>query len=107
MKATSAHVVVTTTCDSAALCKALVDGLLKAKLAACVQVSKVESHYVWKGKREKAAEFLLTIKTRKALLKKVEAKIRALHSYETPQMVAFPLVAGHAPYLKWIDGVTA
>lgn len=107
MKATTAHMIVTTTCDSAAQCKALVDGLLKAKLAACVQVSEVESHYVWKGKREKAKEMLLTIKTRKALLKKVEAKIRELHAYETPQMVAWPLVAGHVPYLKWIDGVTA
>lgn len=106
MKTTSAHVIVTTTCDSAAQCKALVDGLLKAKLAACVQVSNVESHYIWKGKREKAAERLLTIKTRKALLKKVEAKIREIHSYDVPQMVAFPIMAGHAPYLSWINEVT-
>jgi periplasmic divalent cation tolerance protein len=106
MKPTTTHIIVTTTCNTPQVAEAIVTALLAEKLAACVQVSPITSHYTWKGKVAKDTEQLLTIKTRKALLAKVEACIRQHHTYETPQIVAWPLTAGHAPYLTWIDEVT-
>lgn len=82
----------------------LTQGLLKEKLAACVTiVPRVESRYWWKGKIERASESLLVAKTRAGCLKALIAKIRALHSYTVPEIVALPVISGHKDYLRWID----
>lgn len=77
--------------------------LLKKRLAACVNISSpVESHYRWKGKIEKAGEFLLMIKTRRALFARLEREIRAQHSYSVPEIVALTLEKGSRRYLSWL-----
>ncbi|MFZ2587648.1 MAG: divalent-cation tolerance protein CutA [Alphaproteobacteria bacterium] len=106
MKSTRTHVIVTTTTNTAACTDAIIAALLNNRLVACIQVSAITSHYSWKGKIAHDTEQLLTIKTRKALLNKVEACIRAHHTYETPQIVSWHISHGHAPYFKWIDEVT-
>jgi periplasmic divalent cation tolerance protein len=81
----------------------LADMLVGAHLAACVQIlPEMESVYRWQGKIEREAEILLIAKTTKAKFDELEREVRALHSYETPEIVAIPLVAGSAPYLKWL-----
>lgn len=80
--------------------------LLAAKLAACVQVSAIESFYPWKGDIARENEFLLSIKTRASSYEKVEEAIRAHHKYEVPEIIQLPIVAGAATYLKWIDKAT-
>ena len=81
----------------------LADMLVGAHLAACVQIlPEMESVYRWQGKIERAAEILLIAKTTKAKFDELEREVRALHSYETPEIVAIPLVAGSTPYLKWL-----
>lgn len=100
----SGYVTVMTTTASEAEAEAIADALLAEALAACVQIAKVRSRYVWKGEVQREAEQLLLIKTRAELFEIVRAKIRSLHSYETPEIVAIPIVAGDGDYLSWMAG---
>ncbi len=84
----------------------ITDALLNDGLAACVQIADVRSRYVWKGAIERQDEQLLLIKTRGELFDAVHWRIRALHSYETPEIVALPAAAGDPDYLAWVAGVT-
>lgn len=78
--------------------------LVEQKLVACVQISgPIESTYRWKGKIEIANEWLCLIKTREDLFAKVESAIKKMHPYETPEIIAVPIVKGSKEYLKWID----
>jgi len=81
----------------------LADLLIGAHLAACVQIlPEMESVYRWQGKIERQSEILLIAKTTGAKFAELEREVRALHSYETPEIVAIPLVAGSTPYLEWL-----
>jgi len=81
----------------------LADLLIGAHLAACVQIlPEMESVYRWQGKIERQSEILLIAKTTAAKFADLEREVRALHSYETPEIVAVPLVAGSTPYLEWL-----
>ena len=78
--------------------------LVEKKLAACVQVmGGIESTYLWKEKIETSRECLCQIKTREDLFGQVETAIKQLHSYETPEILAVPIIQGSAEYLKWLD----
>lgn len=82
----------------------LADLLVGAHLAACVQIlPEMESVYRWEGKIERQSEILLLAKTTRAKFADLEREVRALHSYETPEIVAVPIVAGSNPYLEWLD----
>jgi periplasmic divalent cation tolerance protein len=76
--------------------------LIDEKLAACVQLLPIESFYAWEGQTQNAAEVLLLIKTRSALFEKTTARIKTVHSYTVPEIVALPFVSGFAGYLDWI-----
>lgn len=81
----------------------IADALLDARLAACVQlVGPVESRYWWQGSRESATEWLCLAKSRTDLLDRVVAAVRAIHSYETPEVIAVPIVGGDPAYLAWL-----
>ena len=81
----------------------LADLLIGAHLAACVQIlPEMESVYRWEGKIERQSEILLLAKTTRAKFADLEREVRALHSYETPEIVAVPIVAGSNPYLEWL-----
>ena len=81
----------------------LADMLVGAHLAACVQIlPEMESVYRWQGKIERAAEILLLAKTTKSKFEELEREVRALHSYDTPEIIAVPVVAGSARYLEWL-----
>ena len=87
--------------EAARIAKLLID----EKLAACVQLLPIESFYVWQGKTQNEPETLLLIKTRTALFEQAIARIKAVHSYSVPEIVAMPFSAGFAGYLNWIDDV--
>jgi periplasmic divalent cation tolerance protein len=78
-------------------------GLVERRLAACVQVvGPIASRYRWRGAVEEAQEWLCLAKTAASRYPELEAAIRELHSYEEPEIVATPIVAGSAGYLAWL-----
>jgi len=78
--------------------------LLEAKLIACANIiDSVQSFFWWQGKIDSAKEAGLVLKTKKKLFRKIEAKIKSLHSYQTPEIIALPLIAGSKDYLNWIN----
>jgi periplasmic divalent cation tolerance protein len=82
----------------------LADLLVGAHLAACVQIlPEMESVYRWQGKIERQPEVLLLAKTTKEKFEEIEREVRALHSYETPEIIAVPVVAGLPAYLDWLN----
>jgi periplasmic divalent cation tolerance protein len=93
---------VTTTVVNRAEARQIAKTLLGERLAACVQLLDIESHYVWEGDQKAEPEVMLLIKTRADLFDRVIARIKVLHSYETPEIVAQTFSAGFAPYLAWI-----
>ena len=80
--------------------------LVGARLAACVQIlTEIESVYRWQGEVKREKEILLLAKTVRSRFAELENKVRALHSYETPEIIALPITAASEPYLKWLlDG---
>ncbi len=91
--------------QAAAIARALLD----ERLAACVNIAgPVRSVYRWAGEIHDEPEYLMLIKTRAALAARVERRVRELHSYEVPEILAFAPVAGSEPYLRWlIDSTVA
>lgn len=81
----------------------LAEMLISQRLAACVQIlPEIESVYRWQGKVERQKEILVIAKTTRAKFAELEREVRAIHSYDTPEIVALPLTAGSAPYLEWL-----
>ena len=107
MKAAADYGVLLTTTATRGEAVKLAKLLIDEKLAACVQLLPIESFYLWQGKTQNEAEVLLLVKTRAALFEAAMARIKAVHSYSVPEIVALPFAAGFAGYLDWIDAVTA
>ncbi|KUG22095.1 periplasmic divalent cation tolerance protein cuta [hydrocarbon metagenome] len=98
------YIQISTTTETKEQAQKIAQYLVEQKLAACVQVTgPIESIYRWKGKIEKATEWLCLIKTREDLFDKVETAIKILHLYETPEIVAVPIINGSKEYLNWLD----
>ncbi|MCX5777863.1 MAG: divalent-cation tolerance protein CutA [Elusimicrobia bacterium] len=82
---------------------AITDALLKEKLVACVStIHNLRSRYWWKGAIESSSELLLTAKTVASKMPAVIKCVKRLHSYEVPEIIAVPIVAGNRDYLDWI-----
>lgn len=98
------HIQVLTTAGSSEEAERIAAGLVERRLAACVQtLGPIRSRYRWQGAVEKAEEWQCLVKTEASRYEEVEAAIRALHSYEEPEIVATPIVAGSAGYLGWVS----
>lgn len=76
--------------------------LLKARLAACVNLLPVASHYWWKEKIEDAEETLMLVKTQRSLISQIMRLVRKYHSYEVPEIITLPIIQGNPKYLEWI-----
>jgi periplasmic divalent cation tolerance protein len=95
--------IVLVTCGSIAEARKIGHGIVEKKLAACANiVPALESIYRWKGKVERAREVLLIIKTSAKGLRELEREVKRLHSYDVPEFVVVPIVAGSKEYLHWI-----
>jgi len=98
------YILIMVTCASKEEARRISARLLAKRLIACANIlPKIESKFWWKGKLEGAAEFLVTMKTVRSNFKKIEAQIRLIHSYEVPEIIAIPIVAGSRDYLGWIS----
>lgn len=95
--------IVLTTASSEAEAQTLATALIEARLAACVNITPIRSIYRWQGKVHNEAEWQLALKTRLDSFNAISQKIKELHSYEVPEIIALPLSTGSPDYLKWID----
>lgn len=97
-------IVVLVTCGSDREAKKIARALVEKRLAACGNILEVpmRSIYRWKGKVESARECLLILKTSRRRFAALEAEVKRLHSYDVPEIIALPIAAGSAEYLKWI-----
>ena len=85
----------------------LAEMLVEARLAACVQIMpEIESVYRWQGAVQREPEVLLLAKTLRGKFVELEREVRALHSYETPEIIALPVVAASLPYMEWLNANT-
>ncbi len=98
------YIVVLVTAKDKKEAEKIARGLLEAKLIACANILEgVQSLFWWQGKIDMSQEVLLVLKTKKILFKKIVTKVKSLHSYQTPEIIALPLVAGSEDYLRWIS----
>jgi periplasmic divalent cation tolerance protein len=96
-------IVVFVTAASLEQAERIAHALVGERLAACANiVSPIRSIYRWKDEILSDTEHLMIIKTRASLLAKIEARVKELHSYEVPEIIAIPIAAGAKPYLDWI-----
>ena len=85
----------------------IAESLVAEKLAACVnRLDGLSSVYWWKGKMEHETESLLIAKTRGDLVELLIARVKELHSYSVPEVIALPIEAGNPEYMKWIEEET-
>ena len=97
------YVQVSTTTETREDAERIASAVVQRRLAACVQVSgPISSTYWWQGKLEVAEEWLCLAKTRGDLYTSLEQAIRGIHPYDTPEIVAVPIVAGSDAYLRWL-----
>ena len=98
------YIVVLITAKDKKQARKISTGLIKAKLAACVNiVDKVDSVFFWAAKLDQVKESLLVIKSKQGKLPQIIKLVKSLHSYKVPEIIAIPIIAGDKPYLRWID----
>ena len=86
---------------------AIARALVEERLAACVNLlGKTRSIYRWQGRIADEREVAFMVKTRKTLLPALTARVKKLHSYECPCIVALPIVGGSDDFLEWLDQET-
>ena len=103
----SEYIVVLTTCPDEASAARIAGELLESRLAACVSRQPVRSTYRWQGRIEDEPEVLLVIKTLGSRFADLEMRLRSLHPYDVPEIIALPIVAGSAEYLSWLSAEAA
>lgn len=96
-------IAVVTTVASRKEARALARALVEGQLAACAQISRIESVYAWKGAIETGKEYRVLFKTVDEHYPAVERAIRALHSYDLPAIHAFPMAHVSEAYAAWIE----
>jgi len=102
-EADDAAIIVMMTAGSRGEAARLAEMIVGARLAACVQIlPEIESVYHWQGEVRRETEFLLLAKTTESRFALLEREVRALHSYDTPEIIALPITAASAPYLEWL-----
>lgn len=102
------NVVILVTAANKKEAKMIACALIKEKLAACANIiENLHSIFWWQGKVDNAKEALLIVKTRKALMNKLIKKVKSLHSYKVPEIIALPIIYGDKKYLKWINESTS
>ena len=80
--------------------------LVNERLAACVNIHPIESIYRWEGRIQEEAEVAMFVKTKAKLVDEVIKRVKELHSYEVPCIVALSIEKGYPDYLKWIEEST-
>ena len=81
--------------------------LVEERLAGCVDIIKdIRSIYSWQGKIEDEKEVFMVVKTQKTLFDSLIKRVKELHSYTVPEIIALPIIQGSEDYLKWLNEAT-
>lgn len=96
-------IIVQTTCSNKEEAKTIAKSLIEKNLAACIQMSKIESFYMWQNEFCNDDEVLLNIKTKKENFKKIKSKIKELHSYDVPEILSVNIENVSKDYKKFVD----
>ena len=97
------YLVVMITTKDKSEAQTIAEALLKEKLVACANIMEsVQSHFWWQGKIDQSQETMLILKTKESLFENIVATVKSLHSYDVPEIIAFPIVKGNWEYLQWI-----
>ncbi len=92
-----------TTCPDPDTASRIAKSLVTERFATCVnQLPNVRSTYFWDGRLQNDAEILLMIKTTHSRLRDLEARLKALHPYELPELIVLPVIGGNEAYLRWV-----
>lgn len=103
----SEHSLVLSAIDSREAAEQIAHHVVEERLAACVSIiSDITSVYKWEGALERASESLMVIKTTRERLPQLIERIKELHTYELPEVIALPIEDGYPPYLEWIVSET-
>ena len=98
------YIQVSTTTDKKEAAQKVARGVVEKRLAACAQiVGPITSSYWWKDNIEEEEEWLVVMKTRNDLYQELEKAIKDIHSYDVPEILALPVIAGNQAYLDWLD----
>ena len=98
------YIIVLVTTASKDEAEKIIQHLLDEKLIACANIiGPVHSFFRWSGKVEKAEECLVLMKSRRDLFEKLAEAVKAMHSYEVPEILAVPIVEGSKAYLDWLE----
>jgi periplasmic divalent cation tolerance protein len=98
------YLVIYCTCPDQVVAERIATTLVNERLAACVNiVPRITSIYRWQGDVHRDPELLLVIKSRSDVYPALEARIRALHTYDVPEIIALPIQQGSGDYLAWLD----
>lgn len=92
-----------TTVGSANEAQAMARTLVERQLAACAQISQIDSVYTWQGLVQQSPEFRILFKTTSDQYPALEAAIRALHSYELPAIYAVAFAQAYEPFAAWVQ----
>jgi periplasmic divalent cation tolerance protein len=100
----SPYTLIIVTASSKSEAEKIVRTLLEERLIACANIiGPVHSLFWWQGKIDEAQEHLILMKTRKDLFNKLADKVKAIHSYQIPEIIAMPIVEGFKPYMEWLE----
>ncbi|MHC4592310.1 MAG: divalent-cation tolerance protein CutA [Planctomycetota bacterium] len=100
-------IVVMVTCGNAAEAETIANKLLEERLVACVNIAgRIRSLFHWEGAVTRESESLLLMKTRQECFDALSRRIKELHSYEVPEIIAMPIMVGNPDYLDWIRECT-
>ena len=102
----SEYCVVLTTLGNEEDATRIINNILDCKLAACMQTMNIDSHYTWAGEVCHDHEVLVLFKTCWAFYEELESKLKEIHPYDTPEIIAIDIEQGFKGYLDWIDSVT-
>ncbi len=101
------YVVVMITCPGAEEGNKIADILLKERLAACVNIIPgMKSKFWWSGKIHAADEALLVVKTKKSVLGRLIKRVKTVHQYTNPEIIALPIIGGSKEFTEWIEDET-
>jgi periplasmic divalent cation tolerance protein len=104
----AAPIVILTTCPDEKVASGIARELVESGLAACVsRLGPVQSTFRWQGAIQDEPEVLLVIKTITARYPELEMRLKSLHPYEVPEIIALPVAAGSAEYLSWLQQAVA